>query len=490
MQSNRIQGLAASMVDTIRGQIDSERPITDTRLEGLRSCAVRFAREAIALITAGTAPTVACAQGAEAATASALDAQSTEADATALQPGQIPAEPLPPARTAPIELRIEIAGNARAGEPYQAALCVETRDGRAVSVTEVQIPADSGVRHEAGQLVAQQPVAGEYRITVTATLEGPPTVAGLTGETTLIVNPDPRDLWKNIPSDRDAQGWKADIAYATCPAAGGRTLLAASVRGRSHAHVGSFRDDDFALAVSESGSWNVAAVADGAGSAKRSRIGSRVAAETAVAVAAHQLEREDGEALFTLALQGDASEQGLRTAAYRVIAPAVFEAVKALEAKAKAHEMAVREYATTLLLVLHRRLNGNELLVTYQVGDGAMAALPKDAAPVLIGRPEGGEFSGQTRFLERDVVRDAEAIASRIQIHRLGTLEAVLMMTDGVSDPKFPSEAELANPARWEALYDEILAALDGTQDPQQLADWLGFHATGHHDDRTLLVLR
>lgn len=44
-------------------------------------------------------------------------------------------------------------------------------------------------------------------------------------------------------------------------------------------NVGSFRDDDFAIHLIEDSPWSVITVADGAGSAKYSREGSRIAVE-------------------------------------------------------------------------------------------------------------------------------------------------------------------------------------------------------------------
>ncbi|MBK9225311.1 MAG: protein phosphatase 2C domain-containing protein [Flavobacterium sp.] len=54
-------------------------------------------------------------------------------------------------------------------------------------------------------------------------------------------------------------------------------MVVASKRGRSHANVGSFRDDDFAFKDFENTGWSVICAADGAGSAKLSREGSKIA---------------------------------------------------------------------------------------------------------------------------------------------------------------------------------------------------------------------
>lgn len=62
-----------------------------------------------------------------------------------------------------------------------------------------------------------------------------------------------------------------------------KKIVVASKRGRSHANVGSFRDDDFAFKnINETG-WSVVVVSDGAGSASLSRQGSKLSCELVVA---------------------------------------------------------------------------------------------------------------------------------------------------------------------------------------------------------------
>lgn len=57
-----------------------------------------------------------------------------------------------------------------------------------------------------------------------------------------------------------------------------KDIVAASKRGRSHAQEGKPRDDHFKMSHMDNG-WYIMAVADGAGSAKYSREGSRIACE-------------------------------------------------------------------------------------------------------------------------------------------------------------------------------------------------------------------
>ncbi len=82
-----------------------------------------------------------------------------------------------------------------------------------------------------------------------------------------IVNPDPRSLWKILEPPADDHYFKENVDHKLISAPG-VNIAAASRRGRSHEHVGSFRDDDFFISSNHDTGWNIMLVADGAGSAK------------------------------------------------------------------------------------------------------------------------------------------------------------------------------------------------------------------------------
>ena len=106
-----------------------------------------------------------------------------------------------------------------------------------------------------------------------------------------VINQDPRKLWKNLPVDWDnmpePKYTKDDtqIEYIKVEALVDGTpqkdIVAASKRGRSHAQEAKPRDDHFKMQHMDNG-WYIMAVADGAGSAKFSREGSRIACEESV----------------------------------------------------------------------------------------------------------------------------------------------------------------------------------------------------------------
>ncbi len=407
---------------------------------------------------------------------------------TPMRPGDIPRVTLAATPTLPPRLRVHIERNARAGEPYQATLSATTLQGEPVAILSCEVPEDAGIQFTDGTLKGDTPVEGEHHLHLHCEVPGfsqnPVAVTAV-----LLVNPDPRSLWKNLPSDRDAPGWKTDSFSSFQLGAGGRRLVAASQRGRSHAHNGGFRDDDVALRVTAADGWNILAVADGAGSAKRSRIGSRVAVDTAVEIVANQLAKP--EIIWPLAelTKTEGSIDLARGPAYQVLGTAAFEAVKAIFARAQAQESNPRDYATTLLLAIHRSLGTHDLVASFWVGDGAIGLMGAPGELQLLGQPDGGEFAGQTRFLDREAVADGATINRRIHLALVPRFEALLLMTDGVSDPYFPSDTALGEAAAWQRLWGEISPLLAEPDASQRLLDWLGFWSSGNHDDRTIAVL-
>jgi len=101
-------------------------------------------------------------------------------------------------------------------------------------------------------------------------------------------NPNPRDLWRNIPTDPNIAYYKPDSETKYVKVEAGadglpkKDIVAASQRGRSHAQEGKARDDHFSLFHCDESDWYIIAVADGAGSAKYSRKGSEVACKTVI----------------------------------------------------------------------------------------------------------------------------------------------------------------------------------------------------------------
>ena len=153
---------------------------------------------------------------------------------------------------------------------------------------------------------------------------------------------------------------------------------AAAVDGRSHLETGTPCQD--AVAVSREGDRLVAALADGAGSAARSQLGSRRAVDAAVAVLASWGELpEAGEPLDDAV--GDLLSR-------------VRGAVEELAAEDGGE---LREYASTMLAVVADPSG----VVAVQLGDGFLVD-GADEGYELVFEPQHGEYVNQTFFLTQD----------------------------------------------------------------------------------------
>lgn len=316
------------------------------------------------------------------------------------------------------------------------------------------------------------------------------------------INPDPRSLWKDIPTDKNIKFYKDDFVseYVTVLANDKglqKDIVAASKRGRSHAHEGKARDDDFKLYHNDENGWYIIAVADGAGSAKYSRKGSEIACETSVEYCkqALQMPTELEETILELSKAEEGySNRSISTLIYNIIGGAAHKAHRAILDVVKANEDQVRDYATTLLLAICKKFDFGWFVASFWVGDGAMCIYDKERQYIkLLGTPDGGEYAGQTRFLTMPEIFTPESIMSRLKYSIEEDFSALILMTDGVSDPFFETDANLNKVEKWNELWENIIKNVDLIDDniesKKQLLDWLDFWSQGNHDDRTIAIL-
>lgn len=324
----------------------------------------------------------------------------------------------------------------------------------------------------------------------------------------LLVNDDPRNMWKNLPTDDEAIFQKENTDHKHLSNAG-FNFVGASRRGRSHAHKGTFRDDDFAIEALED-DWTLLAVSDGAGSSRYSREASRIICE----VVAQSL-REDWpafEAHVNEHLGGDLTRfadvpRPFQEAIYSsVIGKAVFEATKALDNAVNQTEgTTIKDfYATLLFTVIAPVGDHGAALVSFGLGDGAAALMTAvEPSAALLNKPDGGDFAGQTVFLTPANVGGGSTVWERIRYDYTADFYGLFLMTDGVSDPFFPSDADLASAEYWGKFNDRLLKGLTpdtvdeegqpagpitaGAAAAHQMLEWLNFFEKGHHDDRTLV---
>ena len=326
-----------------------------------------------------------------------------------------------------------------------------------------------------------------------------------------VINQDPRKLWRDIPVDWENMTepkYKKDdiqIDYVKVEALSDGTpqkdIVAASKRGRSHAQEGKPRDDHFKMSHMDNG-WYIMAVADGAGSAKYSREGSRIACEEVTNYCMAQLanSKDFESAVKQYNEHKTESESDARKAVgdyiYKIVGTAAFKAHKSINAEAAIKKLPAKQYATTLLLAICKKFEFGWFIATFWVGDGAICLYNKQAHTAeVLGVPDEGEYAGQTRFLTMpEIFKDATSLYQRLRFRIVDDFTALLLLSDGVSDPKFETDANLNNPDKWDALWTDLKEngvelTDDNEETKNQLLAWLDFWSPGNHDDRTIAIL-
>ena len=410
--------------------------------------------------------------------------------ASTLKPGQIPSETMPtpkPPESRPPAFHLP---NCKVGEHYKARIEGTATNGKPLRVVDIRFPDDSGLRFDKEtQIVSGEPkIAGEFPLTLRWAYQDANEEAG--GTCLLISNPDPRSLWKVVEPGPELPYRKDHLDKKRIPGKG-FNIAAASRRGRSHEHGGTFRDDDFFISNDSAKGWSVLIVADGAGSAKSSREGSRLAVTAAGEHIEFHLSGEFGDKMASLLATWESDPTTQKTIYdefYVLFQKAASLAINTIEQEAQSKNAPAKDYATTLLAAAVRREGDQTFLATFWMGDGAIAAYGPRSKVRLMGTPDGGEFAGQTRFLDINALKDND-FGRRIRIGKWQDISAVLLMTDGVSDPYFETDNGLADAGKWDALWDEIQPLLNDTAPDAKLLDWLHFFKPGHHDDRTIALL-
>jgi len=380
--------------------------------------------------------------------------------------------------------------NARMNEPYVGLIDVPGLRG-------LRLLDDGGtglkLDEEAGTLSGQTGVSGDFVVKVQGLLAG----RRCDVLANLAVIPDPRSLWISKPHDHTAPFAKDDEDSGI--SRGDLLCVAASKRGRSHAREGLFRDDDFALWTGGADGWHIAVVADGAGSAKYSRRGSQIAVKTIVRDLPRLLEEHlsgqiDG--LVAEHLKGvDGADGRITTQLYLSLATSAFNAAMAISEEATKIGGAVSAFSTTLVLSVARKGPHGWFIAGFAIGDGGAAVFDLPSRTVFpLTLADSGEFAGQTRFLHRGEFNNAEEVAERLFFNVRDSFTAVLAMTDGITDPKFPTDTAFASSEVWCSFWEtdlsqSVVLSRDNAALEAELLAWLDFWSPGNHDDRTIAIM-
>jgi len=157
----------------------------------------------------------------------------------------------------------------------------------------------------------------------------------------------------------------------------------------------------------------------------------------------------------------------------------------------------IKDYATTLLISVAKRMKQGWFVASYWVGDGGIGIYNANENKVIVqGEPDVGTYGGQTRFLTMNEVWGGtydDIVNRRLRFNFVDNLQYLVLMSDGVTDPIFETENNLNKIEVWHSLWNEMGKMVDfSTRDvstAKALLDWLDFWSPGNHDDRTIVIM-
>ncbi len=354
--------------------------------------------------------------------------------------------------------------------------------------------------------------SGDFKIAFQFRIEEEQNDSALNNKTiSLVINADPKSLWKEIASDQDkddawkaANYWKPDRANDFA-GLGTKHLVVASNRGRSHANVGSYRDDDYAFSFLEPVGWSIVCVADGAGSSSFSRKGSRLACDGVIEyfrdnLSAEMLDQFDIDLKQYHEGPNEEASKRISFFVYDNLSKAALYAHKKIEDFAVKTERPVKDFHSTLIFSLYKKYDFGYAILTFGVGDCPIAVINKDLTEVkLMNWLDVGEFGGGTRFITMPEIFTSDKFSTRFGFKLIDDFAYLFMMTDGIYDPKFVVEANLDKMEKWKGFIADLKGenednakvnfSADNNAIANELSAWMDFWSPGNHDDRTLAVI-
>jgi serine/threonine protein phosphatase PrpC len=397
--------------------------------------------------------------------------------------------------------------NGSVNKPYQATLDFEQLNWQEIIAYEIEGLEDIGLVFDVEhKVISGTPSAsGDFKISFMFRISGEEEKEDWNLKTIpLIINPDPKSLWKDNPSDKEDKFWKPDNVAVVTPLVS-KQIVVASKRGRSHANVGSFRDDDFAFKHFVAANWSVVAVSDGAGSAKYSREGARIACESVIDYFSDKEVQNRLEIMDTLLehISQDADydiQKEISQFIYSELGNAAKHAHHQLEHAATVSGATLSDFHATLIFVLIKKYEFGYGILSFGVGDCPIGLLHERVSAItMMNTLDVGEFGGGTRFITMPEIFQNENFSSRFAFKLVKDFDYLMLMTDGIYDPKFEVEANLLKIEKWQSFLEDlngknadgkaVILKQDNEKIADQLSDWMDFWSPGNHDDRTLAII-
>ena len=251
-------------------------------------------------------------------------------------------------------------------------------------------------------------------------------------------------------------------------AAGGLVIRAASVRGISHRHEGTPRQDEYAICTTDDGRWLVVGVADGVSAGSLSHQAATIACRAAGALVR--------DALVTDAPEAIPWAEVINAIAGRIVVHGRRVLGEDGSGEISPADVA-RAMATTLVVAVVATGPGDDgthLGALLAIGDTSAFVFGADRTwrPVTSVKNDGATVASSATIALPYVPQDPLVAAPLT----LAAGEALFVMTDGVGDPLGRGQGEVG---------DFLGEAWAEPPDPISFAGQVGFARRSYDDDRT-----
>ena len=216
----------------------------------------------------------------------------------------------------------------------------------------------------------------------------------------------------------------------------------------------------------------VGVVADGAGSAKYSHVGSKLAVNTVIDLIARNFHKSEQKKL---------SPPSPEEKTKQMFTEIVQEVIAQLGKTAKQNNCDIKDLACTLLIFIATP----EWLVAMQIGDGLMVVRPQNSPDYqLLFKPHKGEFVNETTF-----VTCSHAL-EEMQVKVIPSPEFIAAATDGLENVAITLKDCQPFPRFFQPLETYLQSTTDPNQEAEYLVNFLQSEALNKRtsDDKTLLL--
>jgi len=392
--------------------------------------------------------------------------------------------------------------NARAGRPYRAMIRKEYLPSNPLAVCWFDGLEKTGLHYfpDQKQITGIPKSSGSFDVQFNIREYNESGMEQLSTRTLWLVVEEDIDILIREVDENDPY-WKQDEEVYTIPVNRDsrkrltKDMVAASKRGYQQIGKGKIREDGFYIQYDPETRWYALAVADGSGKSKYSCKGSEIACNSAVESCLERLTTQSRKLKRLTIKYSWRKSSHLRNEIIKrlrdIIAASVSKAYADIVAEATKCKHHPEDYATTLLMCICKKFEFGWLVGTFGVGDGAVCVYQKDNWYAnLMG---GVESQSEKCFLTTSEIVQPSELVQRIRFSIVDDFSALFLMTNGVSDSKFESQADLYSFELWNRFWDEISSQVDFSGKikdvGEELIKWLDFWTPGKYDDRTIAIL-